>query len=95
MGGAVYIMTDQKRGTLYIGVTSDLARRVHGHKTEATKGFTSRYGCKRLVWYEEHFEIGSAIAWEKALKKWSRARKIGLIEEMNPDWAELYAGMGW
>ena len=73
----------------------DLARRVHEHKSEATKGFTSRYGCKRLVWYEEHFDIRDAIAREKSLKKWSRARKIALIETMNPDWQELYRGLWW
>ncbi|MBP0614361.1 GIY-YIG nuclease family protein [Jiella mangrovi] len=95
MTGYVYVMASQRNGTLYIGVTSDLSRRVHEHKTEATKGFTSRYGCKRLVWYEEHFDIRDAIAREKALKKWSRARKMVLIEAMNPGWEELYRGMGW
>ncbi|SJZ94667.1 GIY-YIG nuclease family protein [Consotaella salsifontis] len=95
MGGHVYIMASQKNGTLYIGVTSDLSRRVHEHKTEALNGFSSRYGCKRLVWYEEHADIRDAIAREKALKKWTRARKIALIEALNPDWQELYRGMGW
>ena len=95
MAGHVYILASQRHGTLYIGVTSDLARRIHEHKSEATKGFTSRYGCKRLVWYEEHFDIRDAIAREKSLKKWSRARKIALIEVMNPDWQELYRGMWW
>ncbi|MCE7030121.1 GIY-YIG nuclease family protein [Jiella avicenniae] len=93
MAGHVYIMASQRGGTLYIGVTSDLARRVFEHKSEATKGFTSRYGCKRLVWYEEHFDIRDAIAREKSLKKWSRARKVALIETMNPDWQELYRGL--
>ncbi|MBO0902594.1 GIY-YIG nuclease family protein [Jiella sonneratiae] len=95
MAGHVYIMASQRNGTLYIGVTSDLARRVFEHKSEATKGFTSRYGCKRLVWYEEHFDIRDAIAREKSLKKWSPARKIALIETMNPDWQELYRGLWW
>ena len=95
MAGHVYIMASQKHGTLYIGVTSDLARRVHEHKTELTKGFTSRYGCKRLVWYEEHFDIRDAIAREKALKKWPRVKKIDLIEAVNPDWTELYRGLWW
>jgi len=95
MAGHVYIMASQRNGTLYIGVTSDLGRRVHEHKSEVTKGFTSRYGCKRLVWYEEHFDIRDAIAREKALKKWSRAKKIALIEGMNPQWEELYRGWGW
>ncbi len=95
MAGHVYIMASQRHGTLYIGVTSDLSRRVHEHKTELMKGFTSRYGCKRLVWYEEHFDIRDAIAREKALKKWPRAKKIELIETMNPDWQELYRGLWW
>ncbi|WP_206453338.1 GIY-YIG nuclease family protein [Aurantimonas marina] len=95
MAGHVYIMASQKSGTLYIGVTSDLSRRVHEHKSEAVKGFTSRYGCKRLVWYEEHFDIRDAIAREKALKKWPRAKKVALIETMNPDWSELYPGLWW
>ncbi|NDW07751.1 GIY-YIG nuclease family protein [Jiella pacifica] len=95
MTGYVYLMASQKNGTLYVGVTSDLSRRVYEHKTEATKGFTSRYGCKRLVWYEEHFDFRDAIAREKALKKWSRARKMALIETMNPGWEELYRGLGW
>ena len=88
-------MASQRNGTLYIGVTSDLSRRVHEHKSGAVKGFTSRYGCKRLVWYEEHFDIRDAIAREKALKKWPRAKKIALIEAMNPDWSELYRGLWW
>ena len=95
MAGHVYIMASQRNGTLYIGVTSDLSRRVHEHKSGAVKGFTSRYGCKRLVWYEEHFDIRDAIAREKALKKWPRAKKIALIEAMNPDWSELYRGLWW
>ena len=95
MAGHVYIMASQRNGTLYIGVTSDLARRIHEHKTELTKGFTSRYGCKRLVWYEEHFDIRDAIAREKTLKKWPRAKKIELIETTNPDWQDLYRGLWW
>ncbi|MEX6508159.1 GIY-YIG nuclease family protein [Jiella sp. M17.18] len=96
MAGHVYIMASQRNGTLYIAVTADLARRVHEHKTGANEtSFTSRYGCKRLVWYEEHFDIRDAIAREKALKKWGRAKKIALIEDMNPDWQELYRGLWW
>jgi putative endonuclease len=94
MAGHVYIMASQTRGTLYIGVTSDLSRRVYEHKEGLTPSFTGRYGCKRLVWYEEHYDIRDAIAREKALKKWPRARKIALIEALNPDWSELYKGMG-
>ena len=95
MAGHVYIMASQKQGTLYIGVTSDLSRRVYEHKEGLTPGFTSLYGCKRLVWYEEYHDFRDAIAREKALKKWPRIKKISLIEAMNPDWAELYRGMGW
>ena len=95
MAGHVYIMASQKQGTLYIGVTSDLSRRVYEHKEGLTPGFTSLYGCKRLVWYEEYHDFRDAIAREKALKKWPRIKKIALIEAMNPDWSELYRGMGW
>ncbi|MET3600348.1 GIY-YIG nuclease family protein [Martelella mangrovi] len=90
MTGYVYIVTNKPHGTLYIGVTSDLERRIFEHREGLTKGFTSRYGCSRLVWYEEHFEIGSAITREKALKHWNRAWKIALIERVNPGWDDLY-----
>ncbi len=90
MAGFVYIMTNHKHGTLYIGVTSDLERRIYEHREALAKGFTSTYGLKRLVWYEEHQSIGSAIQREKSLKRWYRRWKIELIESLNPDWRDLY-----
>ena len=94
-GRHVYITASKKRGTLYVGVTRDLSQRVYEHKTHATPGFTSKYGCTRLVWYEEHFDIRDAITREKSIKRSRREWKIELIEAMNSDWNELYAGMGW
>lgn len=95
MTGYVYILASKKDGTLYTGVTADLSQRVFDHKQRLGKGFTARYGAIRLVWYREFDEIGEAIVWEKRIKRWRRAWKIALIEEMNPDWRELYGGMGW
>ncbi len=95
MAGYVYILASKRNGTLYVGVTSDLGGRVWQHKQRSPPGFTARYGAVRLVWYREFFEIGEAIVFEKQLKKWHRAWKIELIEEMNPDWNELYSGQGW
>ena len=87
---AVYIMASEPRGTLYIGTTSNLPARVWQHKTEATDGFTAKHGVKSLVWYEVHDEMTSAIQREKALKNWQRVWKFRLIEEMNPEWQDLY-----
>lgn len=89
-GGFVYIMTDKKRGTLYIGVTSELIKRTYEHKNGITKGFTSKYNLKKLVYYESFDEIGSAIEYEKKLKNWRRDWKINLIERDNPHWENLY-----
>jgi putative endonuclease len=86
----VYILASGRNGTLYIGVTNDIQRRVSEHREEIDKGFTSRYGVKRLVWYEMHSEARTAIQREKNLKHWSREWKIALIEEMNPSWRDLY-----
>ena len=86
---AVYLLARKRDGTLYLGVTSDLARRVFEHRTKAILGFPSRYGVDRLVWYEVYDRIDEAIAREKAIKKWRRAWKIALIEAMNPTWADL------
>jgi putative endonuclease len=94
MSGYVYIVTNQRNGTLYIGVTSNLEQRIYEHREGLTKGFTSQYGCTRLVWYEEHFEIGSAIQREKSLKRWYRAWKIDLINQFNPTWRDLYEEFG-
>ena len=86
----VYIMANRRKGTLYVGVTSDLGRRAFEHRTGAVEGFTKRYDCKRLVWYERYDRMDEAIAREKQIKNGSRARKLPLIAEMNPDWADLY-----
>jgi len=87
---AVYITASQKNGTIYTGVTSDLARRAYEHRTGLVKGFTSRTGAKRLVWYRVHDSIVEAIADEKRLKKYRRSWKINLIQAMNPEWYDLY-----
>jgi len=87
--GFVYILTSKKNGTLYVGVTSNLPKRIDEHKTEAIKGFTSKYGVKTLVWYEKFDRITDAIQREKSIKKYTRQWKINLIEGNNPDWEEL------
>ena len=88
---AVYILASGKHGTLYIGVTSDLIRRVQQHREGEPPGFTSRYGVKRLVWFRRFFTVVEAIRWEKRLKKYRRDWKIALIEEDNPNWDDLFA----
>ena len=87
--GYVYIMASGRNGTIYTGVTSDLVKRVWQHKNGET-GFTHRYGCKILVWYELQGEMLSAIAREKQIKAGSRKKKLALIEAMNPQWSDLY-----
>jgi putative endonuclease len=87
----VYILASRKNGTLYIGVTNNLARRIYEHKNDLTEGFTKKYGVHELVYFEMTTDIISAIAREKALKKWNRAWKIRLIEKDNPQWKDLYA----
>jgi putative endonuclease len=89
----VYILASKRHGTLYVGVTSDPVLRVWQHKESVVEGFTRKYGVKRLVWYELHATMESAIAREKQLKAGSRARKIQWIEAMNPDWRDLYPDM--
>jgi putative endonuclease len=86
----VYILASGKHGTLYIGVTNDLVRRIYQHKNKIIKGFTSRYNVNRLVWYEGYDDPASAIEREKELKKWRREWKINLIERDNPNWDDLY-----
>ena len=86
----VYILANKPHGTLYIGVTSDLVKRVWQHKNGFVEGFTKRYGTHRLVWHEVHESMESAISREKAIKKWNRAWKIELIEKNNPAWADIY-----
>ncbi len=83
-------MASGRNGTLYVGVTSDLIRRVHQHRTAALPGFTSRYGCTALVHYELHADMTAAIAREKQIKGGSRTRKLALIEAANPAWRDLY-----
>ncbi|HEV8680727.1 MAG TPA: GIY-YIG nuclease family protein [Stellaceae bacterium] len=86
----VYLLASRKHGTLYLGVTNDLVRRVHEHKSGLAAGFTARYGVDRLVWFEVHDDIEAAILREKKLKKWRRDWKIALIEANNPDWLDLW-----
>jgi putative endonuclease len=87
---AVYIMASKPNGTLYIGVTSDLIQRVCQHRESAIDGFTKKYECKTLVWFEQYEEMHAAIAREKDIKKWRRAWKLRLIEEANPQWRDLF-----
>ena len=87
---AVYILASKRNGTLYTGVTSDLVKRVWEHRNNMVEGFTKRYGVHRLVWYEVHESILSAIQREKRLKEWKRIWKINLIEKTNPNWKDLY-----
>ena len=89
----VYILASGRRGTLYVGVTNDLLRRVHEHKSDAADGFTKRYGVKQLVWFEATPDIEEAIRAEKRIKRWRRDYKITMIEECNPDWLDLYEGL--
>jgi putative endonuclease len=88
---AVYIMASQRNGTLCVGVTASLPLRVFQHREGLTPGFTRRYHCKMLVYYEMYEDIDSAIAREKALKGGSRRKKLQLIDRFNPQWRELYA----
>jgi putative endonuclease len=87
----VYILASRKQGTLYLGVTKNLVRRVYQHREKLLPGFSSRYDVRRLVWFETYDDPTNAITREKELKKWKRAWKIDLIEKENPDWRDLYA----
>ena len=86
----VYIMASGRNGTLYIGASSDLVKRVHEHKTGAADGFTKKYGANCLVWFEQHESAIGMVTRERQLKEWKRAWKIALIEEANPMWRDLY-----
>ena len=86
----VYILASKERGTLYVGVTNDLMRRVYEHKEGLAEGFSMRHGVKRLVYFETHESIEAAILQEKRLKRWRRDWKIELIERDNPHWVDLY-----
>ncbi|CUQ65939.1 GIY-YIG nuclease family protein [Candidatus Nitrospira inopinata] len=89
----VYILTSRRNGTLYVGVTSDLVKRVWEHKQDLVEGFTKRYQVHRLVWYEPHESMESAIRREKAIKEWKRRWKLALIEKLNPEWQDLYESL--
>ncbi len=86
----VYLLSSKPYGTLYVGVTSNLAKRVWEHKSKAVPGFTTKYGVDRLVWYEAHEDWESAIQREKRIKEWKRDWKIEMIERDNPRWLDLY-----
>ena len=86
----VYILASRRHGVLYIGVTSDLVQRVWQHRNDLVEGFTRRYRVHRLVWYEVHESMESAILRERRIKKWNRDWKIELIEKGNPEWSDLY-----
>ena len=90
----VYILASKRKGTLYIGVTSNLLQRVWQHKNDLVEGFTKRYGVHTLVWLEAHETMESAITREKNLKRWKRDWKIDLIEKANADWRDLYYELG-
>jgi putative endonuclease len=90
-GGWIYILTNRPNGTLYVGVTSDIARRVWEHREGVVDGFTRRHALKRLVYVEPHDDIRDAIQREKLMKHWSRSWKVQLILRSNPDWSDLYA----
>jgi putative endonuclease len=92
--GYVYILASRRAGTLYIGVTSDLDRRIREHREGLVEGFTKKYGVKRLVYFETYQRVTEAIWREKALKKWRRDWKLNLIESQNPDWRDLAVEMG-
>ena len=92
-GSYVYIVTNKRNGTLYTGVTSDLKGRIWQHKAGVVEGFSKKYGLKMLVWYEIHDDINEAIRRETQIKKWERKWKLRMIEELNPDWLDLYAGL--
>ena len=89
----VYLLASRRHGTLYLGVTNDLMRRVYEHESHDVPGFTVRYRVDRLVWFETHDHPTDAIAREKALKKWRRDWKIRLVEEQNPEWRDLYPAL--
>jgi putative endonuclease len=89
----VYILASKRNGTLYTGVTSNLLKRAWEHKNRLVEGFTEKYAVRALVWYETHDTMESAIQREKNIKDWKRAWKIRVIEEMNPQWCDLYPGI--
>ncbi len=93
MQPCVYMLASHYRGTLYVGVTSDLVKRIWQHKNDLAEGFTRKYHVHTLVWYEVHETMESAIRREKAIKAWKRQWKVDLIESVNPDWKDRYADL--
>ena len=91
----VYLLASRRNGTLYVGVTSDLAARMNHHRMGAVPGFTQEYDVKLLVWFEQHATMDEAIAREKRIKKWNRAWKLELIEKDNPEWRDLAEDFGF
>jgi putative endonuclease len=89
----VYILANKPRGTIYVGVTSNLVRRVHEHREGAISGFSKRYGLKQLVYFERYDDPTSAIQREKNIKHWSREWKLDLVASANPQWRDLYTGI--
>ena len=85
-----YIVASRRNGTIYIGMTDDIGHRVWQHKTKEFKGFTAKYGCDKLVWYEVHVTRDAAYRRERRMKEWRRSWKLQLIEETNPTWTDLY-----
>ena len=94
MQPCVYILANRRNGTVYVGVTSDLGRRIWEHKADVIEGFTKRYGLHTLVYAEFHTTMAEAISWEKRVKNWRRAWKITLVEQFNPDWSDLSDEIG-
>ena len=89
----VYVLASKRNGTLYVGVTTDLVKRVYEHKNDLADGFTKKYQVHMLVYFETHEDISTAITREKQIKKWNRTWKIELIEQQNPEWQDLYDGL--
>ena len=89
----VYILASKRNGTLYTGVTSDLIKRIWEHKNDVVAGFSKKYAVHNLVWYEMHVTMDTAIQREKAIKNWKREWKLKTIEEMNPQWQDLYSDL--
>ncbi len=89
----VYILASQRHGTLYVGVTNNLVRRIHEHREKLIEGFTSQYNVTRLVWFDQTDSVEEAIKHEKKLKRWRREWKIALVEKTNPAWDDLYDGI--
>lgn len=89
----IYILASKKNGTLYIGVTSNLPKRIWQHKNNLVDGFTAKYNIHQLVWYEQHNTLETAIQKEKQMKNWKREWKVNVIEASNPEWIDLYDGI--